>query len=72
MLGSNVLDIARLRRRLVTAGAAALAGVEFAPHPWVRIYSELRYSLLSDVRYPGIRIGAAMAVPSVGGRGGAW
>lgn len=56
----------------VTAGAAALAGVEFAPHPWVRIYSELRYSLLSDVRYPGIRIGAAMAVPSAGATGGPW
>lgn len=51
----------------VTAGVAALAGAEVAPHPWIRIYAEARYTLASDVRYPGFRLGAALAIPSAMG-----
>jgi hypothetical protein len=29
----------------------------------LRIYGEARYTLVSDVRYPGIRLGAALMLP---------
>ena len=46
-----------------TAGVAVMAGAEFQPIPQLRIYGEARYTLVSDVRYPGIRLGAALMLP---------
>jgi hypothetical protein len=46
-----------------TAGVALLGGAEFQPISRVRIYGEARYTLVSDVRYPAIRIGAALMLP---------
>lgn len=46
-----------------TAGVSILAGAEYEPIPHIRIYGEARYTLVSDVRYPGIRIGAALMLP---------
>jgi hypothetical protein len=31
--------------------------------PQLRVYGELRYTLASDVRYPGVRVGAALMLP---------
>lgn len=49
-----------------TAGVALLGGLEYEVTTRLRVYGELRYSLLSDVRYPGIRIGAALMLPAAG------
>jgi hypothetical protein len=38
-----------------------MAGFELQPLPRLRIYGEARYTLVSDVRYPGLRVGAADA-----------
>ncbi|HEX6308871.1 MAG TPA: hypothetical protein VFZ69_11825 [Longimicrobiales bacterium] len=46
-----------------TAGAALIGGVEYQPIDRLRLYSELRYTVVSDVRYPGFRIGAALMLP---------
>lgn len=46
-----------------TAGVAVLAGAEYQPFAQLRIYGEARYTLVSDVRYPGIRLGAALMLP---------
>lgn len=46
-----------------TAGLAASAGLEYSPIERVRLYTEARYTLLSDIRYPGIRIGGAFMLP---------
>ena len=46
-----------------TAGMSFLAGAEYEPIPRIRIYGEARYTLVSDVRYPGIRVGAALMLP---------
>lgn len=46
-----------------TAGIAILGGVELQPLPRLRVYGEARYTLVSDVRYPGIRVGAALMLP---------
>lgn len=59
-----------------TAGVAAMGGVELQVMPRVRLYSEIRYTLLSDVRYPGFRLGGALmlharaAAPATGTQGG--
>jgi opacity protein-like surface antigen len=50
----------------VTAGFAVLAGVELQPLPLLRVYGEARYTFVSDVRYPGLRIGAALMLPQRG------
>lgn len=47
----------------VSAGAAAMAGAEYLPTQWLRLYAEGRYTLLSDLRYPTVRIGAAFTLP---------
>jgi hypothetical protein len=49
-----------------TAGVALLGGAEFQLISRVRIYGEARYTLVSDVRYPAIRIGAALMLPPRG------
>jgi hypothetical protein len=46
-----------------TAGLSVLAGAEYQPIPRMRVYGEARYTLVSDVRYPGIRLGAALMLP---------
>jgi hypothetical protein len=45
------------------AGASLLAGMEMQVVPRLRAYGEVRYTLVSDVRYPGLRIGAALMLP---------
>jgi hypothetical protein len=47
----------------MSAGVAVLAGVEYPVLPQFRLFGETRYTLLSDVRYPGIRIGGAVMLP---------
>lgn len=42
---------------------ALMGGLEVQPYELFRFYGELRYTLLSDVRYPGVRIGAAFMLP---------
>jgi opacity protein-like surface antigen len=47
-----------------TSGAVAgMIGLEFQPIPNIRLYGEGRYTLMSDVRYPGFRVGAAFMLP---------
>jgi hypothetical protein len=46
-----------------TAGGAVMAGGEVQPFSRLRLYGEVRYSLTSDVRHPGIRLGAALMLP---------
>ena len=47
----------------VTAGIALMGGVEAQVAPRFRIYGEARYTVASDVRYPGIRVGGALMLP---------
>jgi hypothetical protein len=47
-----------------TAGAALLGGLEIQPISRLRVYGEARYTLVSDVRYPAVRIGAALMLPT--------
>jgi hypothetical protein len=47
-----------------TAGIAFMGGAELQIIPRLRVYGEARYTLVSDVRYPGVRIGAALMLPS--------
>jgi hypothetical protein len=49
-----------------TAGGAVMAGAVVQPLSRLRFYGEVRYSLTSDVRYPGIRLGAALMLPPRG------
>jgi hypothetical protein len=46
-----------------TAGGALMAGAEVQPIPRIRLYGEVRYTLATDVRYPGFRFGAALMLP---------
>jgi hypothetical protein len=47
----------------MSAGIAFMAGAEIQPVPVLRIYGEARYTVASDVRYPGVRVGAALMLP---------
>jgi hypothetical protein len=47
----------------MAGGVAFMAGFEVQPVPVLRFYAEARYTLASDVRYPGIRAGAALMLP---------
>ena len=48
-----------------TSGAIAfMAGIEAQPSSGVRVYGEGRYTLVSDLKYPGFRVGAALMLPS--------
>lgn len=49
-----------------TAGMALMAGIELEPTARFRIYGEARYTLVSDVRYPGVRVGGALMLPARG------
>ena len=46
-----------------TAGIQFSAGVELQPVERFRFYGEVRYTVASDVRYPGVRAGAALMLP---------
>jgi opacity protein-like surface antigen len=48
---------------MMTAGAALLAGLEYRLGSQLRLYGEARYSLSNQVRYPGVRFGAALMLP---------
>lgn len=45
------------------AGVAVMAGLEFQPLPRLRLYGEARYTLVTDIRYPGVRLGASLMLP---------
>jgi hypothetical protein len=47
----------------MTAGVSVMAGLEIQPVPVLRLYGEARYTLVSDVRYPGLRVGGALMLP---------
>jgi hypothetical protein len=47
----------------MTGGVAVMAGLEIQPVPVLRLYGEARYTLVSDVRYPGLRVGGALMLP---------
>lgn len=46
-----------------SAGVAVMAGVEMQPLPRLRLYGEARYNLVTDIRYPGLRVGASLMLP---------
>lgn len=46
------------------AGIAVMAGLEYEPAPRLRLYSEARYTIQSDIRYPAVRFGAALMFPA--------
>ena len=45
------------------AGVAVMAGLEFQIAPRLRLYGEARYTLVTDIRYPGVRVGASLMLP---------
>jgi hypothetical protein len=47
-----------------TAGVSALAGLEFQPVPRFRLFGEARYTIISDARYPELKIGGTLMVPA--------
>ena len=51
----------------ISASMDAIAGVEFEPVNRLRIYSEARFTLMSDIHYFGARIGGAFMLPDRGG-----
>lgn len=48
----------------VAAGFAVMGGVEYEPVRGLRLYSEARYAMTSDVRYPQVRFGGAFMFPA--------
>lgn len=52
------------------AGFAVMGGLEYEPVRHLRLYGEARYALTSDVRYPQIRVGAALMVGGGGDSAG--
>lgn len=51
----------------ITPGVALMAGLEYEITPMFRVYGEGRYTVQSEVRYPGIRIGGAIMFSSTSG-----
>lgn len=47
-----------------SGGIALMGGAEMQPVQRLRIYGEVRYTIASDVRYPGIRLGASLMLPA--------
>jgi Outer membrane protein beta-barrel domain len=45
------------------AGVAVMAGLEYQVLPRLRLYGEARYTLVTDIRYPGLRVGASLMLP---------
>lgn len=46
-----------------SAGIAFMGGLEAQPWPRLRVFAEARYTITSDVRYPGLRLGGAFMLP---------
>jgi hypothetical protein len=46
------------------AGVAVMAGLEYQLAPRLRLYGEARYTLVTDIRYPGVRLGASLMLPT--------
>lgn len=55
----------------ITAGISTMAGLEFAPVEALRLYGEGRFTLMDNVRYPEVRVGASFALPLTGPAGAA-
>ncbi len=51
----------------LSAGLTGLAGIEVEPLRQLRIFGEVRYTVLSDLRYPGLRFGASFMLPGAAG-----
>ncbi|MEX1184793.1 MAG: hypothetical protein WEF86_16425 [Gemmatimonadota bacterium] len=49
-----------------SAGVALMGGVEVQPIPRLRLYGEARYTMVSDIFYPGLRFGASLMLPTAG------
>lgn len=47
-----------------SAGLAVMGGAEAEVAPRWRVYGEVRYTVANDVRYPGLRLGAALMLPA--------
>ena len=47
----------------ISASVDAIAGVEFEPMDRLRLYTEARFTLMSDINYLGARIGGAFMLP---------
>ena len=48
----------------VMPGISAIGGLEWAPIERVRIYGEAHFTVVSDIMSPGIRVGAAIMLPT--------
>lgn len=48
----------------VAPSGDVMIGVEFEPLRRFRLFGEARYTLMSDLQYPGVRIGGAVVFPS--------
>jgi opacity protein-like surface antigen len=46
-----------------SAGVAVMAGLEYQMTSRLRLYGEARYTLVTDIRYPGLRFGASLMLP---------
>jgi len=51
----------------LSAGLTGLAGIEVEPVRRLRLFGEVRYTVLSDLRYPGLRFGMSFMLPSAAG-----
>ena len=47
----------------ISASLDAIAGVEFQPVDRLRVYTEARFTLMSDINYFGVRVGGAFMLP---------
>lgn len=48
----------------ITASAEVVAGLEVEPVQRFRLYAEARYTVMSDLQYPGLRVGGAIVFPA--------
>lgn len=53
----------------VTAGVSGLAGVEYEPVQRLRVYAEASYTMMSYLRFPALKMGAAYNFPRKGETG---
>jgi hypothetical protein len=49
-----------------SAAVSIMGGLEAQPLPRFRFYGEARYTIVSELRYPELRIGAALMLPPRG------
>ena len=47
-----------------TAGISGVAGLEYQPVPQFRMFGEARYTIISDARYPELKLGGALMFPA--------